>query len=70
MQLDSTDIKLIEFLKKDSRISYTELAKELDLSDVAIKKRIDKLISNKIIQNFTINLNTKVLTSQFMLFCF
>lgn len=59
MELDDTDIKLIGTLRKDARISYTELSKELNLSDVAIKKRIDKLISNKVIENFTINLNLK-----------
>lgn len=59
MDTDATDDKILEALKRDSRISYTDLAKELDLSDVAVKKRIDKLTSGKVIKNFTINLDYK-----------
>ncbi|NYZ80056.1 Lrp/AsnC family transcriptional regulator [Candidatus Micrarchaeota archaeon] len=59
MDTDGTDEKILEALKQDSRISYTDLAKDLDLSDVAVKKRIDKLTSGKVIKNFTINLDYK-----------
>jgi len=59
MDLDETDVKLIDFLTKDSSISYTELAKQLDISDVAIKKRIDKLLSNKVIERFSLEVNYK-----------
>jgi len=59
MELDETDLKLIELLKKDSRVSYTDLGKQLGLSDVAIKKRVDKLISSEVIKNFSINVNNK-----------
>ncbi|MFH0986716.1 MAG: Lrp/AsnC family transcriptional regulator [Candidatus Micrarchaeota archaeon] len=52
--LDSIDSKIIEELQQDARISYTELAKKLKLSDVAVRKRIDKLVGNKIIRNFSI----------------
>jgi len=48
-------------LKEDSRASYTDLAKELSISDVAVKKRIDKLTSQGIIENFSINLDYKKL---------
>lgn len=61
MELDETDSDIIEALKKDARISYTDLAKELKMSDVAVKKRIDKLISTKVIKNFTINLDYKAI---------
>ncbi|MEM0372316.1 MAG: Lrp/AsnC family transcriptional regulator [archaeon] len=59
MEIDSTDEKILEVLKRDSRISYTDLAKELGLSDVAVKKRVDKLSSAKVIRNFTVNLDYK-----------
>ncbi len=57
MQLDEVDKKIFEILKKDARISYTDLAKQLKVSDVAAKKRVDKLVANGLIKNFTINVN-------------
>ncbi len=59
MELNETDLKIISFLKKDSRISYTDLGKKLDLSDVAVKKRIDKLVSQGVIKNFSINIDNE-----------
>ncbi len=55
--LDSVDKKIIEILKENSRISYTELAKALGLSDVGVKKRVEKLVSDKVIKKFTIEIN-------------
>jgi len=57
MQIDDVDKKIFEILKEDARISYTDLAKQLKISDVAAKKRVDKLISKGIIKNFTINID-------------
>ena len=59
MELDETDFSIIKALEKDSRISYTELGKQLDLSDVAVKKRIDKLVSSGVIKNFSINVDNE-----------
>ena len=61
MDLDEIDLKIIRLLKADSRISYTELGKNLDLSDVAVKKRIDKLIASGVIRNFSINVDNEKL---------
>jgi Lrp/AsnC family leucine-responsive transcriptional regulator len=59
MELDDTDHKILGQLQKDARISYTSLAKKLDLSDVAVKKRIDKLIEDGVIERFTISIDQK-----------
>jgi len=59
MELNETDLKIISLLKKDSRTSYTDLGKKLELSDVAIKKRIDKLVSLGVIKNFSINIDNE-----------
>jgi Lrp/AsnC family transcriptional regulator for asnA, asnC and gidA len=61
MELDEIDRKILSHLEKDSRVSYTTLAKKLDISDVAIKKRIDKLIENGIIERFSISIDNKKL---------
>lgn len=55
--MDDTDKKILSELEKDSRASYTDLAKKLDLSDVAIKKRIDRLFKNGVIKSFSIALD-------------
>lgn len=59
--MDSTDDKILTELQKDARISYTDLAKKLDMSDVAIKKRVDRLIDDGIIKHFSIELDHKKL---------
>ncbi|RLG21572.1 hypothetical protein DRN74_01570 [Candidatus Micrarchaeota archaeon] len=56
-EIDETDEKIIEILKKDSRTAYTDISKKLGLSDVAVKKRIDKLIEKGIIKHFSITLD-------------
>jgi len=61
MELDELDKKILDHLEKDSRVSYTALAKKLDISDVAIKKRIDKLIDNGVIERFSISIDNKKL---------
>ncbi len=61
MELNETDLKLIELLKKDSRASYTELGKKINLSDVAVRKRIDKLVSMGVIKNFSIAIDNSKL---------
>ncbi len=52
--LDEKDLKILEELRKNSRISYTELAKIVELSDVAVIKRIKKLEEKGVIRGYTI----------------
>ncbi|MDK6028391.1 Lrp/AsnC family transcriptional regulator [Ignisphaera sp. 4213-co] len=52
-ELDEKDKKLIEKLSENARATYTELAKELGLSDVAVIKRVKKL-EGRIIKRYTI----------------
>ncbi|MHA1398048.1 MAG: TRASH domain-containing protein, partial [Candidatus Heimdallarchaeaceae archaeon] len=47
---------------KDSRISYSQLAKLLKLTVPTIKSRIDKLVSDGFIEHFTIDINYNLLT--------
>ncbi len=59
MELDELDKKILDHLNKDSRVSYTSLAEKMDISDVAIKKRIDKLIEQGVIERFSISIDHK-----------
>jgi Lrp/AsnC family transcriptional regulator for asnA, asnC and gidA len=55
--LDEIDKKILTILKNNSRTSFTKIAKELDLSEGAIRKRIKSLVERKIIEKFTIEAN-------------
>lgn len=52
-EIDEKDKKIIERLSENARITYTELAKEIGLSDVAVIKRVKKL-ENKVIKRYTV----------------
>ncbi|MNB94879.1 HTH-type transcriptional regulator LrpC [compost metagenome] len=52
--LDPIDNHILMRLAQNSRISYTDLAKEVSLSSVAVKDRIDRLVNQGIIEQFSI----------------
>lgn len=55
MILDEVDIKIISLLRENARTPYTEMAKELKLSESAIRKRINRLAKSGVIRRFTID---------------
>lgn len=55
--MDSVDINLLRLLQEDSRRSYIDLAKSVGISETAIRRRIKKLIDEKVIERFTVKLN-------------
>lgn len=56
-----TDFDLIKQLLQDSRRTCVELAKTFGVTEAAIRKRIKKLESKKIIKRFTIEVDLKKL---------
>ncbi|TRM88366.1 AsnC family transcriptional regulator [Sulfolobus sp. A20-N-G8] len=52
--IDDSDLKILEILKKNARTPYTLIAKELKVSEAAVRKRIEKLVRQGIIKRFTI----------------
>ena len=59
--VDEKDLKIIEKLQKNARASFSEIAKELGISDVAVMKRIRKLEHDGVIRKYTIRVNHKKL---------
>ncbi|AZN38246.1 Lrp/AsnC family transcriptional regulator [Paenibacillus albus] len=55
--LDATDRKIIAMLHDNSRISYTDLAKEIGLFRVAVQARINALTEEGVVERFTIVIN-------------
>jgi len=57
MKLDEKDKQILEILKKNARLTTKEIAKIVKLPITTVHNRIKKLENNKIITNFTVNLN-------------
>ncbi len=57
--LDEVDKKILSLLSQNARMSYTEIGEKLGLSPSAVRKRIERLIRDEIIERFTIVLNPK-----------
>ncbi|QAY66463.1 Lrp/AsnC family transcriptional regulator [Paenibacillus protaetiae] len=57
VEIDDIDRKIIGALNKNGRISYTDLAKDIGLSRVAVQARINALMDNGVIERFTAVIN-------------
>jgi DNA-binding Lrp family transcriptional regulator len=56
-QIDDIDRKIISALHANGRISYTDLAKDIGLSRVAVQARINTLMEEGVIERFTAVIN-------------
>jgi len=61
MKIDDIDRRILALLSENSRISYVDIGKELGLSRVAIRERINQLTYEGIIEKFTIVINSEKL---------
>lgn len=50
VRLDSTDFKILHILAKDGRVSFAEIAAENGLTVSGAKKRMEKLIRDKVVE--------------------
>ncbi|MEK3886693.1 Lrp/AsnC family transcriptional regulator [Bacillus sp. FSL K6-3431] len=55
--LDSTDIRIIEELSKNSRMTMKELGEKVHLTGQAASARVAKLEDNRIIEGYSIKVN-------------
>lgn len=60
IKLDQIDYKLLDLLSNDSRSSYAELGRLINLSRVSVRDRVNKLIENGVIERFSIIINPKM----------
>jgi len=59
--LDKIDHKIISMLLEDGRASFSTIAGEVKLTDVAIKKRFERLKRKGVINSITADLNLRTL---------
>ncbi len=55
--MDEKDRTILEMLLKDGRISYSQIAKKLGISDTAVRKRIKNLEKGGTIKGYTIQVD-------------
>jgi Lrp/AsnC family transcriptional regulator, leucine-responsive regulatory protein len=56
--MDATDKKILELLINNGRLSYVDIGKELGLSRVAVRERVNRLIEDEVIEQFTVVINS------------
>jgi Lrp/AsnC family transcriptional regulator for asnA, asnC and gidA len=50
LALDDVNKRIIEHLQRDGRMSYASLAKEIGLSEAAVRQRVQRLLDGEIMQ--------------------
>ena len=58
-KMDDTDYAILELLKEDGRMSYSDIAAEVHLSRVAVRERIATMKNNGVIRGFTTIIDAK-----------
>ena len=59
--VDTLDLKIIEQLKINSRISYVDIGKQIGLSPSSVRERIQKLEDSEVIKGYQLKLNNQKL---------
>lgn len=70
MKLDLKDHKIINELKKNSRLPIRDIAKNTQLRPSTVHIRLQKLIKNSIIEKFTLKLNNNAINEDFIVFMY
>jgi Lrp/AsnC family transcriptional regulator of lysine biosynthesis len=52
--MDETDAKILNLLRDNSRMKNTEIARHINLTERAVRARIEKLVREGVIRRFTI----------------
>ncbi|MFX1504990.1 MAG: winged helix-turn-helix transcriptional regulator [Promethearchaeota archaeon] len=64
IELDNSDLTILNRLNENGRITYSELANELNLTVPTVKSRIDKLTNIGVIHHIGVYLNPHSLTNE------
>ncbi|WP_294239551.1 MULTISPECIES: Lrp/AsnC family transcriptional regulator [Chryseobacterium] len=55
--LDDYDYRILKILNENSRLSYAEIGRKISLSQSATKERVQNLIDNGVIKQFTVEVD-------------
>lgn len=59
--VDTIDLKLLELLKENSRLSFADLGRKIDLSPSAVRERIQKMEDSGVILKYGIQMDNRKL---------
>src|ERR671933_772640 len=62
-EFDSTDERIIQLLREDSRKSFVDIGAHIGLSESAVRRRVKNLMDSGLIRRFTIEMGTSNKTS-------
>lgn len=68
MKLDLKDIKIINELRKDSRLPIRDIARKTQLRPSTVHLRMKKLEEQGVIEQYTLKLNNKAIGQDFIVF--
>ncbi len=66
--VDAIDKQLLNILKENSRLSFADLGRKIDLSPSAVRERVQKLEDTGVIQKYDIQIDAKKLGYEFEAF--
>jgi Lrp/AsnC family transcriptional regulator for asnA, asnC and gidA len=61
VELDEIDYKILETLRRDARTPFTEVGRDLGISDATVHLRVNKMIDGGIIKGYTIVVDEEAL---------
>lgn len=59
--MDERDKKIIDMLRENSRRPFTEIADEIGVSEATIRKRVERLEDEGVIEGYTVEVNPEEL---------
>lgn len=59
MKIDEIDKKILNLLTENGRMSYVDIGKELNLSRVSVRERVNQLINSGVIEKFSVVINSE-----------
>lgn len=58
--MDNLDLRIIDLLRQNARSGYADIGDRIGLSASAVKRRVDRLVADRVIRAFTIQVDPQV----------
>ncbi len=55
--MDEKDREILDILEENGRISYTEIAREIGVSEGTVRNRVDRMLEDGTIERFTVDVS-------------
>jgi len=68
--LDDTDLKILELMQGNARVSNADLARELEMAPSAVLERVKKLEQKKVILQYNASINPLAVNQKLLAFIF